>query len=77
MARTVKQIPEVKRKRDRYPWARWSNGKTWRVTPQKEYGVESQAFRRYVVIYANRKSLSVSTRVSGDVVFFQFRKKEG
>lgn len=59
-----------------YPWDRWSNGKVHSARRGEDFEVKAETFRHTVITRARRMGLWANTRVRGDVVTFQFVKRE-
>jgi hypothetical protein len=61
----------------KYPWALWVNGEVHKAKKGRHFTIEVEAFRKSLSSHASSHGLRVTTRVSGDVVTFQFFAKEG
>ena len=73
MARQVSELPV--HGREKYPWAKWTNGKRWKATKGVDFSCSAVVFRRTVATRASRKGFKVETRVQGETVTFQFSAK--
>lgn len=60
----------------KYPWVRWTNGKTHKAVRLIDFDVSADSFRSLLRVRAMNYNLKVTTRVRGDAVWFQFSAKE-
>ncbi len=58
-----------------YDWPRWTDGKVHRARRGKDFSISAASFARSVHKHASNHGLSVTTRVKGEWVTFQFSKE--
>lgn len=73
MAKQVNSMPPNGGRK--YPWEEWLNGKAWEAQRGEDFDCDASVFRRILLTKANRANRTVTTRVSGDKVTFQFKRK--
>ena len=44
-----------------YPWAKWLDGKTWKLTPGTDYKTSEASFRASIYTAAKYRGLTVAT----------------
>jgi hypothetical protein len=71
------RIEQLVHGRARYPWARWTNGDSWRAKQGKDFPCSLEGFKSALHAHARRKGFSVRTSLnpSDGVVDFQFRPR--
>jgi hypothetical protein len=60
----------------RYPWRLWANLKPHTAKRFVGFQTSPESFRRALFVHAKRNKLKVETRVTGDSVWFKFKKRE-
>lgn len=55
-----------------YPWDEWTDGCAWRITRGSDFEIPTKSMVVNLHSTAARRGLSVSARVDGDAVEFQF-----
>lgn len=70
MARTLVRL---KQRRGIYPWAKWTNGRTWRAERGKDFNCLAENFRSVLHQLARRRGLVVETSSGVDGEFVDFR----
>lgn len=73
MARILKELPPDGR--SKYDWDRWLNGKVWELQRGKDFQVAPKSFHNATAAAVRRRDLSLSSRVRGDTVVIQARKR--
>lgn len=62
MANRMNSFPaEAGPERRRYPWADWTDGTPWMVTPGEDFDTDLDQFRNRLYTIAKRKDLRVRT----------------
>lgn len=56
-----------------YPWKRWMDGKVHTVRKGKHFTTTPAIFRRFLFVKAKNAGMSVTTRIIGNTVTFQFQ----
>lgn len=77
------QIPEFIPSRRKYPWKKWSNGKTWRAVAGVDFYCAVNGFRSALRSFASRNGLVVTASAKKKIrhgkvvtaVDFHFSKK--
>lgn len=64
------------KKRQRYAWTEWTNGKTWLLVRGEDYQIDTANMRRIVYTYAGRKGMTTHAMASPDQqsLYVQFEK---
>lgn len=60
----------------KYPWARWTDGKTRTLRQGRDFAISSDSFRRSVHKHASDNGLKAKTRVNGEFVTIVFSPLE-
>lgn len=58
----------------RYPWEKWANGRTWRLTKGDDFHGDPETLRSTIYTYARRHGLTATVAVKGNAVEVQFKK---
>jgi hypothetical protein len=60
----------------KYPWGRWLDGSTWRITRGGDFDVEVSSIRSAVTEAARRRGLRAESRIEHDSLIFRATPKE-
>lgn len=76
MSRIATPDESAKLKRGRptkYPWTRWTNGRTWVAVKGEDYTIDTYVFQIGLHLHARNHGMTVSTITDGDTIIFRFR----
>jgi hypothetical protein len=65
MARVVDEMPRHRRRR-KYPWDEWLDGRTWELEPGVDFNGTPAAMRATILTQARREDVAVRTRIADD-----------
>lgn len=72
MARRIRSFTPRTGRPALYPWARWTDGSAWHITRGEDFELPARNMAAVLRARATKAGLSVTCRVDGDSVRFQF-----
>src|SRR5947207_2710694 len=62
--------------RGRYPWGLWMRGRKWRLEQGEDFEPSVTSFRQQLYNRALKEGVTVTTRIDGTAIEFQFSTSE-